>query len=97
MRAVFWSSCPNRSHKHFVPFADAYLDATTALFPSSRAEWIALAGWYAMFDGPSLLGMFAPATAEALTRIETLLQEKVHHEASPSSDPSLFPLLDEHG
>ena len=83
----------------------SYIEARARLSPGSGAEWIDVAGTYAMFDTPESpvtqtfgLGMFGPVAAADLDRIEAFFTERgapVHHEISPLADPSVWPLITE--
>lgn len=88
--------------------ANADMVVTRAeLQPESMAEWIDVAGTYAMFDGVESpltqtfgLGMFEDATAEHLDKLETFFARHnapVFHEVSPMTDPSLMQVLGERG
>ena len=69
------------------------------------AEWIAVAGAYAMFDGVKSpltqtfgLGVFEPVTEAVLEKIEDFFERHsapVAHEISPMADASLLQLLHE--
>lgn len=84
-----------------------FVEARAKMFPSSGAEWIDVAGTYAMFDGiesPSTqtfgLGVFDEVTNHDLDQIEAFFKERnapVLHEISPLADASLFALLSERG
>ena len=84
-----------------------FVESRALLFPASGAEWIEVAGVYAMFDGiesPSTqtfgLGVFAEITNAELTAIEAFFKRHnapVFHEVSPLADPSLMALLNERG
>ncbi len=84
-----------------------FVEARARLFPESGAEWIEVAGAYAMFDTPSSpltqtfgLGIFESVTNLALDRIERFFQERgapVFHEVSPLADSSLPAMLHERG
>jgi hypothetical protein len=84
-----------------------YVEAKANLFPESRAEWIEVAGAYAMFDGEKSpltqtfgLGIFDPVTPAEMEEIEEffrLREAPVCHEVSPLADPSLLTLLNERG
>ena len=85
----------------------AFIEARAVAFPDSGAEWIAIAGTYAMFDGPASpvtqtfgLGMFEPVSEENLNKIERFFLDRgagVFHEVSPLADPSTFALLNDRG
>ena len=80
-----------------------YVEARAKAFPESGAEWVEVAGAYAMFDGPTSpltqtfgLGLFDPVTEADLERLETFFQKRgapVFHEVSPLADPALVGLL----
>ncbi|HEX5083707.1 MAG TPA: GNAT family N-acetyltransferase [Blastocatellia bacterium] len=84
-----------------------FIEARTKLFPESDAEWIEVAGAYAMFDGMDSpltqtfgLGVFEPVTESDLEEIENFFQRRgahVHHEVSPLAGPALTVLLNERG
>ena len=84
-----------------------FIEARVQAFPEVGAEWIEVAGAYAMFDGAGSpvtqtfgLGMFQPVTAEELDRIENFFQAKgaeVFHEVCPLADRSVFTLFNERG
>jgi GNAT superfamily N-acetyltransferase len=84
-----------------------FVEARAKVFPASGAEWIEVAGAYAMFDGVASpltqtfgLGVFEPATAATLEEIEAFFKRhgaSVFHEISPLAEPSLLPLLHERG
>ncbi len=84
-----------------------FVEARAQLFPDSGAQWIEVAGAYAMFDGlhsPCTqtfgLGLFDAIGPTELEQIETFYQERgapVHHEISPMADFALFTLLSERG
>lgn len=85
----------------------AFVETRARLDPESEAEWIDVAGAYAMYDGISSpltqtfgLGLFDTVTAVELDRIEEFFQRRgapVFHEISPLADPDLLPLLNERG
>lgn len=84
-----------------------FVEARAKAFPDVGAEWIEVAGTYAMFDGANSpvtqtfgLGMFEPLTAEHLDQIEQFffaLGADVFHEVCPLADQSTFALLSERG
>ncbi|HKS10102.1 MAG TPA: GNAT family N-acetyltransferase [Pyrinomonadaceae bacterium] len=84
-----------------------FVEARGKAFPQIGAEWIEVAGTFAMFDGPGSpvtqtfgLGMFEPLTAENLDQIEQFFFERgadVFHEVCPLADPTAFALLSERG
>jgi GNAT superfamily N-acetyltransferase len=83
------------------------VEARARLFPESGAEWIEVAGAYAMFDGVSSpatqtfgLGVFDPVTPDDMEKLEEFFLQRgshVHHEVSPLADASLLTLLNERG
>jgi hypothetical protein len=91
--------CEARANAQFV-------EARARLFPDSGAEWIDVAGAYAMFDGPASpctqtfgLGMFEAVTAAHMDRLEAFFTERgapVFHEVCPLADSALS-LLNERG
>lgn len=82
-----------------------FIEARTKAFPAWGAEWIEVAGTYAMFDNPSSpltqtfgLGVFEPLDAEHLDALEQFFTQRgadVFHEVCPLADPSAFALLSE--
>ena len=82
-----------------------FVEARQKAFPDVGAEWIDVAGTYAMFDGANSpvtqtfgLGMFEPLTPESLDQLETFFLDRgadVFHEVCPLADPSTFALLSE--
>jgi hypothetical protein len=84
-----------------------FVETRAGLDPESDAEWIEVAGAYAMYDGVSSpltqtfgLGLFDPVTAVELARIEEFFHRRgapVFHEVSPLADPQLLALLGERG
>jgi GNAT superfamily N-acetyltransferase len=84
-----------------------FVEARSKLFPESEAEWIEVAGGYAMFDGIGSpltqtfgLGVFDPVTQTDLEKLEDFFQRRgahVHHEISPLAEASLLTLLNERG
>jgi GNAT superfamily N-acetyltransferase len=84
-----------------------FIEARTKLFPESDAEWIEVAGAYAMFDGIDSpltqtfgLGVFDLVGESDLEKIENFFQRRgahVHHEVSPLAGPALTVLLNERG
>ena len=83
------------------------VEARANFFPESGAEWIEVAGAYAMFDGVGSpltqtfgLGVFDPVTQVEMEKLEEFFQQRgahVHHEISPIADASLLTLLNERG
>jgi GNAT superfamily N-acetyltransferase len=84
-----------------------FVEARMKVFPDSGAQWLSVAGSYAMFDGVSSpltqtfgLGLFQPVNAAEMDVIEEFFLERgaeVFHEVSPLADPSLLALLNERG
>jgi len=84
-----------------------FVEARAKFFPDSGAQWIEVAGAYAMFDGVGSpltqtfgLGVFDPITPVEMEKLEEFFQQRgahVHHEVSPMADPSLVALLGERG
>lgn len=85
----------------------AFVEARARLEPESRAEWIEVAGAYAMFDGAQSpitqtfgLGLFDEITDKDLEKLESFFQKRgapVFHEISPLGGLSLMPILNERG
>ena len=84
-----------------------FVESRARVRPSSGACWIAVAGAYAMFDGPASpatqtfgLGIAQLPADEDLDRIEAFFVERgapVHHEVSPLADDKLVPMLTARG
>ena len=84
-----------------------FVEARAEHNPKIGAEWIEVAGAYAMFDGIGSpvtqtfgLGVFGPVTQADLEKLEEFFQQRgahVHHEVSPFADASLLTLLNEWG
>lgn len=84
-----------------------FVEARARLYPESGAQWIDVAGAYAMFDGVSSpitqtfgLGLFDPITPAELEKIEKFFKERgapVFHEVSPLAGLELVALLNERG
>src|SRR5262245_22534398 len=84
-----------------------FVEARAELNPEIGAEWIEVAGAYAMFDGTGSpvtqtfgLGVFDPVTQADLEKLEEFFQQRgahVHHEVSPLADASLLALLNARG
>jgi hypothetical protein len=85
----------------------SFVEARARVSPSIGAEWIEVAGTYAMFDGVDSpctqtfgLGVFVVPEAAHLDAIETFFQDRgapVYHEVSPLADKSLAPMLSSRG
>ena len=84
-----------------------FVEARARVAPDSGAQWIEVAGAYAMFDAPNSpctqtfgLGLFQMPTAADMDRIEAFFKERgapVLHEVSPLADKALLPMLHERG
>ena len=83
----------------------AFVEARAKLSPESGAEWIEIAGTYAMFDGVNSpltqtfgLGVFDEIGNAELDQLEAFFKKHdapVLHEVSPMTDASLMTLLNE--
>lgn len=84
-----------------------FVEARSRLSPHIGAQWIQVAGTYAMFDGAASpvtqtfgLGLFAQPTAAGLDQLETFFQDRgapVCHEVSPLAGLPLAQLLSQRG
>ena len=84
-----------------------FVETRAKMFPESGAQWIEVAGVYAMFDSIESpctqtfgLGVFDEITNAELEKLEAFFKERnapVFHEVSPLADASLLPLLNERG
>jgi GNAT superfamily N-acetyltransferase len=84
-----------------------FVDTRARLVPDSGAEWIEVAGAYAMYDGPRSpctqsfgLGLFQLPTASDMEKLETFFKERaapVLHEVCPLADKALIPMLNQRG
>ena len=84
-----------------------FVEARAEAFQQVGAQWIEVAGAYAMFDGVGSpltqtfgLGVFQPITNEDLDQIEQFFFSKgadVFHEVCPLADQSVFTLFKERG
>ena len=84
-----------------------FVEARARLAPGSGAQWIEVAGAYAMYDGPASpctqtfgLGLFRVPSPGDMERIESFFRDRgapVLHEVSPLADKALLPVLDERG
>jgi hypothetical protein len=84
-----------------------FVEARSRLSPDAGAQWIEVAGVYAMFDGPASpvtqtfgLGLFAELTTADLERLEVFFQERgapVVHEVSPLAGVPVADLLSRRG
>ena len=85
----------------------AFVEARARIMPGSGAQWMEVAGTYAMFDGVDSpctqtfgLGLFQMPTSEDMARLETFFQERqssVMHEVCPLAEAALLPMLSERG
>ncbi len=85
----------------------SFVEAHARLNPQSGAEWIEVAGAYAMFDGVHSpctqtfgLGVFQLPNEAELSAIEKFFKMHgagIFHEVSPLADKGLVPLLNERG
>ncbi len=83
------------------------IESRKILFPEIGAQWIEVAGTYAMFDGAESpltqtfgLGLFDEIGVKELDEIEAFFRKHnapVLHEVSPLADASLLVLLNERG
>jgi len=84
-----------------------FVEAHARLDPGSRAEWIEVAGAYAMFDGVQSpctqtfgLGLFELPSTAHMEQIEGFFHARgapVMHEVSPLADIELITLLNDRG
>src|SRR5262245_27918682 len=84
-----------------------FVEARAKLLPESGAEWIEVAGAYAMFDGIGSpltqtfgLGVFDLVTQTDMEKLEGFFHQHdahVHHEVSPLADASMLALLNGRG
>ena len=84
-----------------------FVETRVRLAPESLAEWIEVAGTYAMFDGIESpltqtfgLGVFDEITNAELDHLEAFFKKHdapVFHEVSPLADASVLTLLNERG
>jgi GNAT superfamily N-acetyltransferase len=80
-----------------------FVEVRARVAPEVGAQWIEVAGAYAMFDGPDSfltqtfgLGLFEDVTPAHLDELESFFRERqapVLHEISPLASPGLLPLL----
>lgn len=85
----------------------SFVEARARLAPEIGAQWIEVAGAYAMFDGVESpltqtfgLGLFDPVADGELDKLEEFFKRRdapVFHEVSPLADASLLTLLNERG
>ena len=84
-----------------------FIEARVKAFPKMGAQWIEVAGAFAMVDAPGSplsqtfgVGVFQPITSEDLDKLEHFFQSKgadVNHEVCPMADQSVFTLFRERG
>src|SRR3954462_5523553 len=84
-----------------------FVEARARLMPRLGAQWIEVAGAYAMYDGPESpctqtfgLGLFQQPAIADMEKLETFYQERaapVFHEVSPLTGNSMLALLSERG
>jgi GNAT superfamily N-acetyltransferase len=84
-----------------------FVDARARLAPESGAQWIEVAGAYAMYDGARSpctqtfgLGLFEIPTAADMDKVEAFFKDRgapVFHEVSPLADKQLVAMLNERG
>jgi GNAT superfamily N-acetyltransferase len=84
-----------------------FVEARARLYPKSDAEWIEVAGAYAMFDGVDSpltqtfgLGVFDPVTHNDMEKLEAFFQRRgahVQHEVSPLAEASFLTILTQRG
>ena len=84
-----------------------FVEARARVIPESGAEWIEVAGAYAMYDGPRSpctqtfgLGLFQAPTSSEMCNLELFFQQRgapVFHEVSPLAGKALLPLLHARG
>ncbi len=85
----------------------SFVEARARIAPETQAEWIEVAGAYAMFDGVESpltqtfgLGVFDAVTGRELDEIEAFFRRHdapVFHEVSPLADAELMTLLNARG
>lgn len=84
-----------------------FVEARALEFRDAGAQWIEVAGAYAMFDGAGSpltqtfgLGVFGPASADEFDQLEDFFRSRgadVFHEVCPLADSSVFTSLNERG
>jgi GNAT superfamily N-acetyltransferase len=84
-----------------------FVEARARVSPASGAEWVEVAGAYALFDGAASpltqtfgLGISRPVGAEEMATVEEFFRRRgaeVFHEVSPLADASALSLLNERG
>lgn len=84
-----------------------FVESRAHLAPGSGAQWIEVAGAYAMYDGARSpctqtfgLGLFQMPTAADLDQLEAFFKDRgapVFHEVCPLADKALLPMLNQRG
>lgn len=84
-----------------------FVGTRARVMPESGAEWMEVAGVYAMFDGVESpctqtfgLGLFDEVTDTEMDRLESFFLDRgapVFHEVSPLGDPSIISILNARG
>ncbi len=84
-----------------------FVEARNRVSPEAGAQWIEIAGAYAMFDGPGSpitqtfgLGLYAETTEADLDRLETFFTDRgatVRHEVSPLAGIPVTQMLSRRG
>src|ERR1051326_5401870 len=84
-----------------------FVEARARVMPHMGAQWIEVAGTYAMYDGPQSpctqtfgLGLFQMPTAEDMDRLEGFFQRRgasVFHEVSPLAGIEVLGVLHHRG
>jgi hypothetical protein len=84
-----------------------FVEARARLIPDSGAQWIEVAGVYAMYDGPRSpctqtfgLGLFNLPTSSDMDELESFFRQRgapVFHEVSPLADKAVLPMLNQRG
>jgi hypothetical protein len=84
-----------------------FVDARARLMPESAAQWIEVAGAYAMYDGVRSpctqtfgLGLFETPTSGDMDKLEEFFtnhQAPTFHEVSPLAEKGLIPMLSKRG
>jgi len=84
-----------------------FVEARASLASDSGAEWVEVAGAYAMYDGPRSpctqtfgLGLFQIPTSVQMDELEAFFAQRaapVFHEVCPLADKALLPLLNARG
>lgn len=84
-------------------FNAAFVCSRMQMFPNRKAEWIAINGTYAMFDGVESpltqtfgLGLFENLSLKTIEELEKFYRQfsaPIFHEVSPMADPSHMDVL----